>query len=326
MKPDTPSSGKSLFAPTDLVDRPDRELVQAWKGGDQGAADVLWRRYTTRLIGLVANRVAKPYRDSIAPEEVVQSAWGSFFHAAKQSRLQISETLSLWHLLALFAQRKLARRFEQSAAAKRGGQATRLPLEAIEAAVAHNTACAAELQDWIETELDEELRAVLARLMAGCTQREIADELSIDERRVRRRVQRLRKQFSGEEGTVSSPPDPSLPKHLPRISYGEFVLGGLVGSGAFGKVYRASLQASGEQVAVKFLRKVFWQTGSVRAAFLREIELASQIDHRGVLRYRGWGLSPHGGPYIVSDWIDGTTLAQTPGSDRSTVIDARCGD
>lgn len=323
MKPDSASSEKSTSAPAQLIDRPDRELINAWKRGDQHAADVLWRRYTTRLIGLVASRIAEPFRDSIAPDDVVQSAWGSFFRAAKQSRVQVSETLGLWQLLAVFAQRKLARRFEASAAAKRGGHAiTRLPQEAIQAAVCHDTANAVELQEWIESELDAEHRTVLVRLLAGYTQRQVAKELSIDERTVRRRLKRLRQQFCEEESSASPPPEPNLPRHLPNINYGQFVLAGLVGSGAFGKVYRAHLQATGEQVAVKFLRKAFWQPGMVRATFLREIDLASQVHHPSILRYRGWGLSPHGGPYIVSDWIDGVTLAQTSGFHRSSIIDS----
>jgi len=64
----------------------------------------------------------------------------------------------------------------------------------------------------------------------------------------------------------------------------------------------------GETVAVKFLRKAFWQNEDARRSFLREIDLASQIDHPGVIRYLGYGESPHGGPYLLSEWIDGQSI------------------
>jgi serine/threonine protein kinase len=98
---------------------------------------------------------------------------------------------------------------------------------------------------------------------------------------------------------------------LPQIDYREFVLGKLIGSGAFGKVYRASMQAGDVPVvAVKFLRKTFWTNNDAKQSFLREIEQASQIDHESIIRYLGWGQSPHGGPYVIAQWIDGVTLAE----------------
>ena len=80
--------------------------------------------------------------------------------------------------------------------------------------------------------------------------------------------------------------------------------------GGFGKVYHASLQTDGRTVAVKFLRKAFWTNEEARESFLREIESASRISHPGVANYLGWGQSPHGGPYVVSRWIEGQTLEQ----------------
>jgi eukaryotic-like serine/threonine-protein kinase len=46
--------------------------------------------------------------------------------------------------------------------------------------------------------------------------------------------------------------------NLPNISYRQFVLGKLVGSGALGKVYRARLQSDGQVVAVKFMHRHLW--------------------------------------------------------------------
>ena len=116
LKPDT-NSENSLENP--LADHSGEELLRFWKAGDQRAADILVDRYSLRLIALVASRMNRRFRGSMDPEDVVQSALGSFFIAARQSRIQISGSVSLWRLLATFARRKIARSVERLDAAKR---------------------------------------------------------------------------------------------------------------------------------------------------------------------------------------------------------------
>jgi hypothetical protein len=111
------------------------ELIEKWRAGSQEAAAVLMERYRLRLIALVASRFSRGQRGSIDPEDVVQSAMGSFFRntsPASQSRLQIESTLSVWNLLAMFARRKLFRSLERASAAKRGAGWDRNMLDQIE--------------------------------------------------------------------------------------------------------------------------------------------------------------------------------------------------
>lgn len=105
---------------------------------------------------------------------------------------------------------------------------------------------------------------------------------------------------------------------LPNISYRQFVLGKLVGSGAIGKVYRARLQTNGQVVAVKFMHRHLWTDPNSRLSFLREIDYASKINHQGVVKYFGWGQSPHGGPYLVCEYVDGQPLTKVKPNDDST--------
>jgi RNA polymerase sigma factor (sigma-70 family) len=299
-----------------LAEYSDGVLLRRWKRGDERAADVLADRYLLRLVALVASRLNRRFRRQVDPEDVVQSALGSFFAAALQSRLQVSDSVSLWRLLATFARRKMARSIEKQMAIKRGGDLSRVMIEVAEASLAaddsvESVLLADELVDTISAELPAELRDVLDRSLAGFTQKEIAAALDIDERTVRRRVVRLREVFDPEQD--SRAPNSNIDftsQSLPRIDYREFVLGKLIGAGGFGKVYRASMQSDGSVVAVKFLRKGFWQHAEARESFLREIETASRVIHPGVIRYLGWGRSPHGGPYVLSEWIDGRSLDQ----------------
>ncbi|TWT97157.1 protein kinase domain-containing protein [Neorhodopirellula pilleata] len=313
MKPDSGSEEKSNKSEA-ITNRPDDWLLREWKAGNEQAAEVFANRYAIRLVALVANRLNHRYRSSVDPEEVVQSAMGSFFNAARHSRIEVSGSVSLWRLLATFVRRKMARSIERQSAAKRGGERERLSLDDVgPLAIVQDARMAedevSEVVGLLRIELPEELFVIVEGLLAGQTQRELADSLRIDERTVRRRLSRVRehlgsKTLDGEMIALAA----SSPPKLPRVDYNDFVLGKLIGSGGFGKVYRAGMQTGGETVAVKFLRKAFWQNEDARGSFWREIDVASQIDHPGVIRYLGYGESPHGGPYLLSEWIDGQSL------------------
>ena len=298
------------------------ELVAKWRTGSQEAAAVLMDRYRLRLIALVASRLSSGQRSTIDPEDVVQSAMGSFFRctsSVSQSRLQIESTLSVWNLLAVFARRKLSRSLERVTAAKRGAGWDRNALDQIE--VLEIQLATTKSQD--VDELVNELNSVLAPdqvellelLLAGNTQKEIAVKLSVDERTVRRRVTSIRKlltphlfesQVTNEEDAILRPPILSLP----RINYGQFVLGKMIGRGGFGKVYQARMQATDTPVAVKFMHRNLWTDVRAKNSFLREIDQASRVAHSGIIKYLGWGESPHGGPYILSELIEGRPLSQ----------------
>ena len=182
----------------------------------------------------------------------------------------------------------------------------------------------------IKAELPADQFSVVEALLAGLTQQEIAKSLGIDERTVRRRISRVRQLLAPVLDVVDLVKDPreqtasegSLTRSttLPRVNYNQFVLGKLIGSGGFGKVYRASMQSDGCTIAVKFLRKAFWQNDEARESFIREINAASCVNHPGVIRYFGYGESPHGGPYVLSEWIDGRPMhaIDRPGEQRFT--------
>ena len=318
MEPDSETKKEIENSPL-LAELSDDALLRHWKSGDEAAAEILSERYTLRLVALVASRLNRRYIGTVEPEDVVQSAMASFFHAARHSRIEVSSNLSMWRLLATFARRKMARSIESRSAHKRGGRQERVSLDAAEAlwadkSTADHNSEATELIESLRIDLTSELWDVCERLLAGQMQSEIAEALSIDERTVRRRVVAIRQAIAGATADPVSPNAATYASSvLPQIDYRHFVLGKLIGSGGFGKLYRARLQSDGSIVAVKFLRKAFWQNSNARQTFLREIESASLIEHPGVVRYLGWGLSPHGGPYVVSHWVDGNSLHQLGG-------------
>ena len=180
-----------------LPDLSGDELLRRWKAGDERAAEILFDRFSLRLVELVASRMNRRFRESVEADDIVQSAMGSFFDADRHSRIQVSGSISLWRLLATFARRKIARSIEKQTAAKRGGDQARVSLEAAELVMrssinADQEATISDFLGLLETELSTDERELLEHWLTGKTQRDIAGALGVDKRTVRRRVTRLR--------------------------------------------------------------------------------------------------------------------------------------
>ncbi|MCA9157962.1 MAG: protein kinase [Planctomycetales bacterium] len=314
-----------------LTNLASRELVEMWQSGSQEAASVLMDRYHVRLIALIASRLNRRLRGGIDPQDVVQSAMGSFFRvtqAGGNPAVQLQSTASAWNILATFARRKLSRVLERETAAKRGGGWERTPLEQIDnAGFVKQPPSSLDADECIE-ELNALLSAdqnlLLQLLLENAPQREIAVALGVDERTVRRRIAVIRSlvtdQFVAdtdhkESADESASELPTANIELPHISYRQFVLGKMIGRGAFGKVYRARMQSDDSLVAVKFMHRHLWADPISKHSFVREIDHASRINHPGIVKYLGWGESPHGGPFIVSELIVGPSLAHLSRAD-----------
>lgn len=182
-----------------------------------------------------------------------------------------------------------------------------------------------ELLAEIHSLLNSDQSQLLELLLENATQKEIAKQLGVDERTIRRRIKAMQDIVKGELASVDEQNGVLLDSaietiNLPNISYRQFVLGKLVGSGALGKVYRARLQTDGQVVAVKFMHRHLWTDPNSRLSFLREIDHASKINHRGVVKYLGWGRSPHGGPYLVCEYVDGQPLNNVKPNDSPTSV------
>jgi eukaryotic-like serine/threonine-protein kinase len=225
-------------------------LVTRWRAGCELAATVLTERYQARLIALVASRLGRRYRSAIAAEDVVQSALGSFFRVASVNdgpdrwKLRLEDSVSAWNLLAVFVRRKLARSLDRVTAAKRGGG---MDGRSIQDGLneewfvddSSEIAVGGLLEDLRDALSPSQLQ-LLDRLLAQRTQGEIAVELGVDERTVRRHVDGLRAVartwFEPEPMPKNVRADPrSLSVDLPKVEYNQFVLGKMIGRGGPGR-------------------------------------------------------------------------------------------
>jgi serine/threonine protein kinase/outer membrane protein assembly factor BamB len=118
---------------------------------------------------------------------------------------------------------------------------------------------------------------------------------------------------------TSFPVDPDAtaprgPAVLPR-TIGKFDIQAVIGRGTFGTVYRAHDPELGRTVAVKVPRAGYFGTKEEEERFLREARSAAQLNHPGIVKVLEIARE-RGVPYIVSDFIDGSTLAEIVTGDR----------
>jgi WD40 repeat protein/tRNA A-37 threonylcarbamoyl transferase component Bud32 len=107
-----------------------------------------------------------------------------------------------------------------------------------------------------------------------------------------------------------------LPDGMRQV--GRFTLLQLVGQGAFGSVYKARDGSLDRVVALKLPRASnLPQGGSERDRFFREARSAAQLQHPSIVSTHEVG-EQDGRPYLVSDFVQGVTLADVLSSRRPT--------
>src|SRR3954462_6848947 len=97
--------------------QPDRlsasaDLLLRVKRGDQDAATEVFERYAERLTHLARNRLATKLASRVDPEDIVLSAYRSFFVAAREGRFHVERGGDLWRLLVEVTLHKLYRQAE----------------------------------------------------------------------------------------------------------------------------------------------------------------------------------------------------------------------
>jgi eukaryotic-like serine/threonine-protein kinase len=321
------------------------EILQRYRDGDERAADELFSRYVGRLTLLARSRLSPALASRTDPEDVVLSAYRSFFIRAHDGRLGLRHSGDLWRLLVAITLHKLYRqarrhRAERRALAAREALAPsgeRLHLSR-EPSPEEAVALADELEA-IFSQLDAVSRRVLELRLQDRELSEIAAEVGRTERTVRRTLAAVRKRLcnqnpdlqreferinresqseAGNQRTTMESSDPkrrpverpvAVPDSLAPLAYGDYLLEEMIGAGRFGKVYRARQRSLGCQVAVKYLRKSFQQDPDAVARFFQEAHTVSRLQHPGIVPVHGLGKTPSGGYFIVMDLVDGCDLS-----------------
>jgi RNA polymerase sigma factor (sigma-70 family) len=325
------------------------QLVARWQAGDEAAAEALFARYADRLTQLAASRLARRLAARIDPEDVVMSAYRSFFVGAREGRFTLERGGDLWRLLVQVTLHKLYRQAAHHRAARRsidrqqpldsGGDWEAIAVRG-ETPTPDEVAAAADELERLLACLSSRGQQVVELRMQGYEMREIGRALGVSERTVRRWLNEARGILARElpadvagllptdivEGGPAARPAGSPQSRrssralrreqstsvasIPAIDWNDLLLEQQIGAGSSGKVYRAVRRSTGERYAVKFLRKAIAREPAVIARFLREAETVAALAHPGIVAIRGLGQTPGRGHFLVMELVAGEDLQQ----------------
>jgi RNA polymerase sigma factor (sigma-70 family) len=190
--------------------------VTALKAGDTAAAQPLWERYHRRLVALARQKLRAARRRAADEDDVVQSAFHSFFQGVARGRFpQLNDRDNLWRVLVVITARKALDQLAHERSKRQGG-GTR-PGEsrmspggagwdetALEQVVGEEPTpefaaqVAEQCQRLLDLLGDETLRRVVVWKMEGCTKDEIAQRLDCSRRTVARKLETIRIIWSQE--------------------------------------------------------------------------------------------------------------------------------
>jgi DNA-directed RNA polymerase specialized sigma24 family protein len=201
---------------------PPQGSVSNWIGqvrqGEEQAAAQLWRRYFHRLVVLARTNLRGIPRRAADEEDVVLSAFDSFFRGAEQGHFpDLEDRDGLWRLLITLTVRKAAHLRRDERRQKRGGGAV-LDQAALagapggtpdhanlawvvdeEPTPAFAVQVAEECERLLGSLPDSGLRSVAVSKMEGYTNQEIADRLGYCLSTVERRLQVIRRLWAEED-------------------------------------------------------------------------------------------------------------------------------
>jgi RNA polymerase sigma-70 factor (ECF subfamily) len=101
------------------MDESSGDLMARWRQGDQQAAAALFARYVDRLVLLARSRMSSKVSRHLDPEDVVHSAYRTFFADAGKGRFELHRGGDLWRLLVTITLHKLQHQVEKLNTKKR---------------------------------------------------------------------------------------------------------------------------------------------------------------------------------------------------------------
>jgi RNA polymerase sigma-70 factor (ECF subfamily) len=199
-----------LVSPDDSFSR----LMSRLRTGEADAARAVFDRFARRLIGLARRQFDERLRYKVDPEDVVQSAYKSFFLLMDNDKASPATWDGLWGLLTLITLRKCSDRVryfraERRDAAREAAHQAEDDLTPLFDAISREPSPdeAVVLSETVERlvrGLDEDERPIIEMSLQGYSTQEISEQLGRAERSVRRLRERVRMQLERmhDEGTM----------------------------------------------------------------------------------------------------------------------------
>jgi RNA polymerase sigma-70 factor (ECF subfamily) len=179
------------------------DLIGRLNERDAAAAEDIFRRYAQQLVRLASQRIVGSLRRKVDAEDLVQSAFRSFFRAQDEAPFQFEDWANLWAVLATITLRKCGYQVRHFLTAKRN-----VRLE--EASGVNDGSCptrealsreptpaeATVLSDLVEhflSGLEGKTRQIAELALEGHTAPAIATQVGLTERSVFRQMERIKR-------------------------------------------------------------------------------------------------------------------------------------
>jgi RNA polymerase sigma factor (sigma-70 family) len=220
-----------------MTNVPSAELVARYHHShEETAAEELFRRYAERLTALARGRLSASLAARVDAEDVVQSAYRSFFLLVRDGEVVLQASGDLWRLLVRITLRKVYRNARRHRADRRSvarDQAWTDGLEAIahdrEPTPAEAAALVDELRE-VLTKLGVIHRRIVQMRLQGHEVEAIAAEVQRSGRTVRRVLAAVGEEL---EGRLCDTAPPTAEERL--LAYSDVVLQRQLGQGAWGR-------------------------------------------------------------------------------------------
>jgi RNA polymerase sigma-70 factor, ECF subfamily len=178
----------------------DRDLIAEYRAGSESAARELFDRHCDRLMRLARRRIGQRMTARVDPEDIIQSAFRTFFNRVKNDEFTFEGKDDLFKLLVRLTVRKVLHQVAYHQAAKRN------PGREIVATNSEHDVlvdlCASGPTPDVELALIEEFerfmgklapldRKVLEMKLDGYSTTEIAEAVGSYDRKIRRMLERI---------------------------------------------------------------------------------------------------------------------------------------
>lgn len=163
-------------------------LIDGLRRGDERAIAELFRRYYEALLRRTQRRISPQMQSKFGAEDILQSAFRTFWERARKGRFEISSSDNIMALLVCISQKKLLKKLEWWNAEKRRGEVS---IDELKEILDSNTMSPEEVAAFEEviqcarTKLPEGARPVLELLLQGYTSGEIEREVKVSNYQVR---------------------------------------------------------------------------------------------------------------------------------------------
>ncbi len=175
-------------------------LVSRFRQGDEDAAEELFSRYVRRLVALANSRLSSKMSRRIDAEDIVQSAYRSFFTRARDGKYVFQQSGDLWRLLVVITLNKLRQKVEFHSAGKRRidreqscdvGGLVHAEVVTREPSPVETLGVIEEIEQ-LTKGLDDTQRHIVSMRLQGYSIDEIASDVQRSERTVRRVMDKVK--------------------------------------------------------------------------------------------------------------------------------------